>query len=208
MPRGRGAVRIVRGAGGGGTLRMDRRFWSGAAIAVTVVIAGANALPALLLGSPTDAPAPLAAAPIRSPDAPPPVAALAPAPAPEVTKAEPASAAVAAAPQPAPLAPAASSPPVAAAPQPTPAAPAVSPPPVAASPAPTPAPTETASAFPPVQPPTSEPPPAAPFVAPPSARAPHAPEKGARAEQKERKARPRPVRPAIYPLREFFAWRR
>ena len=35
------------------------------------------------------------------------------------------------------------------------------------------------------------------------------PARGQRAaESKERKARPHPVRPAIYPIREFFAWTR
>jgi hypothetical protein len=65
-----------------------------------------------------------------------------------------------------------------------------------------------------VQPPTIEPavaPPAAAATRP--ARAQHAPEKAAQdprpVEQKERRvARARPVRPAIYPLREFFAWTR
>src|SRR5205085_8811441 len=84
---------------------MDRRLCAGAAIAVTVVIAGANALPALLLGPPAAEPT-IGAAAVQPLDAPPELAApaltstqLSASP---VTKAEPAPAATAAAPQPAP----------------------------------------------------------------------------------------------------------
>lgn len=128
---------------------MDGRFWSGAAIALTVVIAGANALPALLLRTPAEAPV----VPVANVEAPQAALVQPPVPATPVTEAEPA--------------------PVAASSRPAPAVSSPVPAAVAATPSP-PAATEPARAQRPV-------------------------------EARDRK---RPVRPAIYPMREFLAWRR
>lgn len=185
---------------------IDKRFWSGAIVVATVVIAGASALPALLL----------------APSAPEPMIPVTAAPAewkahPVVTRIEPRPVARAEAPVPAQPAPAAPEPQVAAAPPPVVPQPPVAPPatPVreAASPV----------AFPPVQPvgvvaskmetssPIAAPPLAAPRAADATSSRP-AIEKPARAQrtaaQRVTKRKRHAVRPALFPLREFLAWRR
>lgn len=176
---------------------VDKRFWSGAVIAATVMVAGASALPALLL-APT-APEPMI-----------PVAIVPP---------EKKAALVAARIEPQPVERAQA--PVAAQPAPSVAAPT---PQVAASPPPaTPMREAAPMAFPPVQPigvATSKPEPAAAIAAP----APAVPrvaeaandrpvtEKPARAQrgaaQRTTTRKRQVVRPAVFPLREFLAWRR
>jgi len=170
---------------------IDKRFWAGAILAVTVVVAGAGSLPALLLR-------PIATDP--------PPAALAP----TAKVAEPVQAPVQAKADPAPVA---SAPAVAAAEPPKPAPPSA-PQPVAAPP-PEPATVRAAApvAFPPVQPvdvATPAQPGATPPTDSPAARVTvRAPEKIARAERTPKQStRKRAVRPAPYPMREFLAWRR
>ena len=185
---------------------MDRRFWSGAVIAVTVVIAGANALPALLLGPPADAP-PVLPVPVIAAVPTPAARPELPVPIPRAANTEPAPRAavtVASAPVTPAATPAAVAPtPVAAAPEPRSApaslqtAPASQPPPSA----------ETASAFPPVQPPSAEPPPTG-ALALPATRTPHVTEKPTQTVEPKERKRQRSVRPAVYPMREFLAWRR
>jgi hypothetical protein len=192
---------------------VDKRFWSGAIIVATVVVAGASALPALLLAPSAPEPMvpPLAAAPIERKVEP------------VVARVEPQPAVKAEAPAPAarPL------------PPPAPAAPVpvlqvvAAPPPVETS-SPvvlTTAPVrETASVpFPPVQPvgvvaSKTEPVPSIAAPLPISPRAANATadrpvtEKPVRAQrtaaQRVTKRKRHFVRPAFYPLREFLAWRR
>jgi hypothetical protein len=50
---------------------VDKRFWSGAILLVTIVVAGASSLPALLLRPAVPEPAPLAPAPSAKIDVPP-----------------------------------------------------------------------------------------------------------------------------------------
>jgi hypothetical protein len=175
---------------------MDKQFWSGAVVVLTVVVAGASALPGLLLRPAVEDTAeivppllarPAAAQPVKPAEPVPPVAA-------EVELA---------------------SKPVAQPPQPVPAQTALAPmpPPAAVAEAPGPAP-----AFPPVQPLDA---PArgttAQNVAQTEIRAATASrqsdeprgEKVARhTDRQDRAKRKRHVRPAIYPMREFLAWRR
>jgi len=171
---------------------IDKRFWAGAILAVTVVVAGAGALPALLLR-------PIAADP--------PPAALAS----TAKVAEPVQAPVQAKADPAPVAPA---PMVAAAEPPKPTPPPA--PQTVAAPPPEPAPARVAApvAFPPVQPvgvTTAQPVATQPDTATARAAVPAA-EKTARPQRTAGPAAARqkrkPVRPAPYPMREFFAWRR
>lgn len=186
----------------------DKRFWSGAIIVVTVVVAGAGSLPALLLRPAAPEAAPVIA--IAPPKAPEPVA---PRPAEPVVQraAEP----VSVPPEPVRLATPVSTP-AAASPGAVEPAPAVSQPVQVAAP-PEPPPQAQPVAFPPVQPvgiatrsaPEAAAPPAPTQTRPASATI--EPEKAARpsrvAAQGDRK-RKRSVRPAAYPIREFLAWRR
>lgn len=188
-------------------MALDRRFISGAVIAVTVVVAGASALPSLLLAPPEEpfiAPVPARLAELPAPAAKPaievrvePKAEPKPLPGavrPVETKAEPAVISAPASlptPAPAPVKPAAEAA--------AKAAPA--PPPVEAAATPAPAPA-TAEAFPPVQPPTTETPRT--IAIPPAVPA----KKIVRDDERRKAARTRSVRPAIYPMREFLAWRR
>jgi len=189
---------------------IDKRFWSGAIIVATVVVAGASALPALLL----------------APGAPEPMIPVAAAPAekkaePVVTRIEPRPVVGAEAPVLAqPVAPAAAAvlapaPQVAALPPPAPPVPVVLPPAPAHEAAP--------MTFPPVQAigiAANKTEPVAPSPAPAPV-APHAVdaagdrpaiEKPARAQgtsaQRVTKRKRQVVRPAVFPLREFLAWRR
>jgi Meckel syndrome type 1 protein len=187
----------------------DKRFWSGAVIVVTVAISGAGALPALLLrpSAPESAPIEIAAVAVKPAD-PKPVA-VAPAPVPVALRSAPVA-------LPAPEAVAA----------PTPVTPA---PEATAVPPPEPPELPRAAAkpesFPPVQP--------ADFVARPKAEPDVAPTATVTATPaaSRRLARVRPAwhkyagakkariaradtrvkrraRPAVYPIREFLAWRR
>ncbi len=187
-------------SGTGSRMAVDKRFWTGAVAIVTVVTAGASALPSLLL-APAD-PVPLVA-PVagKAPEKPPEpfrtVASEPPAP----VRAEPQRQAEAA-----PAAVAVSAPVVTvSAPPPPPAEPvaAAAPPPAAPTPAP-------AAAFPPVQPVgiASETAAVAPQSRPAGTEqraARHIRQREARAAQSGRK---RALRPARYPIREFLAWRR
>ena len=171
----------------------EKRFWSGAILAVTIVIAGASSLPALLLG-PT-AREPMPAAPVTKIDRPAsiPVAAKLvefPANTPDL-----------------PVAIAAATADPARVPQPVARSESVPVTPVR----------ETAPVgFPPVQPvgiaePEAADPQAA--TAPPKSLIPdrRPPAKMARAERNAPHATKRKrnvVRPALYPIRDFFAWRR
>ena len=183
---------------------IDRRFWSGAIIAATVVVAGASALPSLLLApGPPEPMVPAAAAPIADKAAP----AMARVEAPSVVKAE--------APAPGLVVPVSA--PAAPAHKVAPAAAVIeTPPPVVRPPA-----REAALvAFPPVQPvgvvaDRAEPVP--PVAVPPAAASAAvaerpAVEKPARAQRtaahRTMKGKRRAVRPATFPLREFLAWRR
>ena len=177
---------------------IDKRFQSGAILGLTIVIAGASSLPALLLRpAPPDLVLAASMAKIAEPVAPrvgaPPFAKAEPAlttPPPEVVLLEPAPKRVATAvareaivtPEPAPRAPARDA---------------------------------ISTSFPPVQPveTTGTAPmqsaatPATELLA--STTPPRAREKRARAERKaQRAAKRNAVRPALYPMREFFAWRR
>jgi hypothetical protein len=198
-----------------GASQMDKRLWSGAILVLTIVVAGASSLPTLLLRPATpDAPPvapelPTAQVPqplpvvatVEPTPAPKPIEA-APPPAPEVARSEVA--------QPAPS--------QAAAPTPVEAAPAGAPAAATAAVA-----AATPVAFPPVQPigvATQAGPDVAPQQpAPTQSRAASATpdgtkartDKSARAPRmtlQDAKKRKRSVRPAIFPLREFFAWRR
>jgi hypothetical protein len=195
-------------------MALDRRFVSGALVAVTVVVAGASSLPALLLGPAASDEPFIAPGPSRVAEAP----AVKPAPAPEAEPAPEAKPLAEAKPAAVPPAPPVaetkpepgviSAPASLPTPAPAPAKPAAeaagkaAPASVVAA-APTPA-LAKAEAFPPVQAPTTEPPRtiAIPQAAPPK--------KTVRTDDGERRkaARARPVRPAIYPMREFLAWRR
>jgi hypothetical protein len=183
---------------------MDKRFWSGAILVATVVVAGASALPGLLL---------------RPASLDEPLVITAPAPkdsAPVVAKVEPVAKPVEPAPQVAqpPLAQAQPAPPAAA----QVVQPAQPPQPAAVAPA-VPAPAaQAAPAFPPVQPigvatqsgPDAPPTQSRPVSAKPEGVKPEgqkAKREKTRMTLQDAKARKRPVRPAIYPLREFFAWR-
>jgi hypothetical protein len=169
---------------------IDKRFWAGAILAVTVVVAGAGSLPALLL---------------RPVAADPPLVALAP----TVNVAEPVQAPVQAKADPPPVVAAAA---VAVAEPPKPSPPPA--PQVVAAPLPEPAPVrEAAPVFPPVQPvgiTTPAQPVATPPTDAPAARVTdRAPQRVARAERTAKPStRKRAVRPAPYPMREFLAWRR
>jgi hypothetical protein len=183
---------------------MDKRFWSGAIVVVTAVVAGASVLPGLLLGpNPVEAPpvavvAPAPKDPVLKPPEPAPVAAK-----PEVARVEPAGVVAAK--------------PIDPSPAPPPAAPVQ-----ADQPAPIGPPAQqvaSAPEFPPVQPigiatqsgPDASPQPTQSRVA--SARPDAAATKSEKARTprmtvQDAKKRKRSVRPAIYPLREFFAWQR
>jgi hypothetical protein len=168
----------------------DKRFWSSAILVATVVVAGASALPALLL-------APSASGPIV----------VAVTPAPVEKRAEPVVARVA---------PAAPAPEEVAAPQPPETLVPIVPPPVPVREA-------APGTFPPVQPVgiatskmDSVPTPATPLRTsiPAAAGTSDRPvtEKPVRAQhaaaRRVTKHKRNVVRPALYPLREFFAWRR
>jgi hypothetical protein len=204
---------------------MDKRFWSGAVVVVTVVVAGASALPRLLLQPAVDEtaeiapPAPFVSRPVAL------TAAQQPQAAPQLVRqpeAEPGNAT--------PVAPATVAARVAD-PVPQASAPVAKPPspaPQTASPPPLPSPPVVqvagASPFPPVQPVGVADQPKAPPVADAAptqirdARAtPQASERGSErrrekvtraAVQAEASRRRRHVRPATYPIREFLAWRR
>ena len=194
---------------------MDKRFWGGAIAVLTVVVAGASALPGLLLRpaveqaavAGTVEPAPFISRPVKLAAAEPVRPAISPAPAGVTEPASPPP--IAAAP------PLATSPPVAEAPKPAPLAP------QAAAEAPQPVPAEANKiSFPPVQPvgiatqpdldavPTKS---AAPTRSRDASAQParEAAEKPARRSASRDTGKPkRAVRPAIYPMREFLAWRR
>jgi hypothetical protein len=184
---------------------MDKRFWSGAIVVVTVVVAGASALPGLLL-RPASLDEPLVVTAPAPKD-----------PAPVVAKVEPVAKPVEPAPQ-------VAQPP--ARPSPTGSAGGCTSGSAGAaatasrrrarqSPAPA---AQAAPAFPPVQPigvatqsgPDAPPTQSRPVSAKPEGVKPEA-QKAKREKTRmtlqDAKARKRPVRPAIYPLREFFAWR-
>ena len=205
---------------------LDKRFWSGAIIVVTVVVAGAGTLPALLLSpAPSQVPPvavarPAAEASISAPvidiARPNDAAAASVAATPASPFGESASAPVPNDASPAPAAETERSPAVAvaapepAAPQPAPAAPAETA--VASVPPETASVSANPSAFPPVQPvdvATRGGAEQAPSAAPGNE---HAAPKPARRAQvaaaHEPKRKRRSVRPALYPIREFFAWRR
>jgi hypothetical protein len=156
---------------------IDKRFWAGAVLAVTVVVAGAGSLPALLLRPVATDPPPVALAP----------AAKVAEPVQVQADAEPAK------------------------PSPPP------PPQSVAAPPPAPAPVrEAVPAFPPVQP-VGITTPAQPVATPPRDTATvraavAAPETTIRPQRTAGQAAARQkrklVRPAPYPMREFFAWRR
>lgn len=196
---------------------IDKRFVSGAILVLTIVVAGASSLPALLLrpSAPEAMPAPVALSTIAKKPEPiadvkpaperletkPVMARVDPAPVPKVEPVSPPvaltpapEAAVAVAPAAAPLAA------VAAPVPPSPPEPAI-----AAEPAPKPA----AVSFPPVQPVG-----VAAASGPDVVSAPATSIRPIRAEKlRQRTAyraitRKRSVRPAIFPLREFLAWRR
>jgi hypothetical protein len=186
------------GSGRGVRIRVmaDKRFLSGALIVAVIVVAGASALPALLLGSaPSDAPAVIVAAA--------PLAVAQPA------KVEPIEVV-------APAAPAAAAIPTVQVDAPEPAAPV----PVRESqpelvPTPEPSVVQT-TAFPPVQPigipvPSTSVP-AASAAAPAANTASPAAKKAERralvAAAREVKRKRRTVRPAPFSIRELFAWRR
>jgi len=180
---------------------IDKRFFSGAILVVTIVVAGASSLPALLLrpAAPDTLPMPVAAP-----------AAVTTAEPIERVEAKPVEANV----EPKPIA--------------KPAAVMPDPPPVAVPP------TKSVAVPPPPSTPAAEPPPpvreAAPITFPAvqpvgvaaasgpdavAAPAASAPARAATATGKPRQrtahqtaARKRAVRPAIFPLREFLAWRR
>jgi hypothetical protein len=192
---------------------MDKRFWSGAVVVLTVVVAGASALPRLLLQPAVEAsaevvpPVPFvsrAAQPVAQSDVQPGTATPA-APTPVTADAKLAN--------PAPPTPV----PVAKPPQPAPQ--------VASPPALPSAPKADASPFPPVQPvdvadqPGAPPRPAA-DAAPTQTREASAAPQGSKdrserrretvrvAAKPDRSQRRRHIRPAAYPIREFLAWRR
>lgn len=192
---------------------VDKRFWSGAIIVATVVIAGASALPALLLAPSAPEPMvpPLAAAPIER-KVEPVVAHVQPQP---MVKAEASAPAARPVPPPVPAAPA-------------PVRQAVAAPPPVETPVPvvlTAAPVREAVPvpFPPVQPvgvaasktdsgpAIAAPLPISPRTASASADRPVT-EKPVRAQrtaaQRVTKRKRHFVRPALFPLREFLAWRR
>jgi len=179
---------------------IDKRFWTGAIAVVTLIVAGAGALPELLLRPASRGPSAVLAVSAPKPE---PIAkseqtaAVVPPALPPVslvvTDAPPQPAraaalqAAASAPEPPKVAPAA---PVAAAPAPTPAFPPVQAVGIAAS--------SVQDVVPPATPP------AAPASARPNT------EKPARSEPlRRRSAKPRQnLRPAAYPMAEFLAWRR
>ncbi len=169
-------------------MSLDRRFWSGSVIVVTAMIAGASALPALLLRSDPAvdsrsivAVAPPRSEPMRQAEVSMPTVPVVARPA--VPQATPVTASVTSLPQ-----------------------------------APEPASRPAAVAFPPVQPPSPEQPAEAQPAAPPAAaptqtRATPEPaaDKPARTTERpaaRKAAHLRRVRPAIYPIHEFLAWRR
>jgi hypothetical protein len=200
---------------------MDKRFWSGAVIVVTVAVAGAGALPTLLL-RPSAEPAPLeatfaAAAIVSKPEpkaapavaSPPAPVAVVPPPAPPPAVASPPSPIVVSAPAalqaPTKPEPAVVLPPVAA------------PPPAAIVPAPEPAREAKSEPFPPVQPvgvaahSEAKLGASGPIEKPRSMRAKRAARKWvrlARFRAANAAKRNGSVRPATYPIREFLAWRR
>lgn len=191
---------------------IDKRFFSGAILVVTIVVAGASSLPALLLRPVAPEPMPIAA----------PAAVKAAEPIPERAEAQPV---VAARVEPKPVAER-EAPVSVASPQPVLRDPPLPEPP------PAPVPAKAAAAAPPPPAPSAEPPApmreAAPVAFPPvqpvgvaTASGPDpepaaiAPVRPARTAEKPRQrtahqtvARKRFVRPAIFPLREFLAWRR
>ena len=192
---------------------MDKRFWSGAILVVTIVVAGASSLPALLLR-----PAPLDAPPVAVTSPAPQVSQ--PAPAPQVSQPAPAPQVSQPASVVARMEPAAPAPkPIDPAPTPEVAQPVQSQQP--ASPPVESAPAAPVVTFPPVQPvgiATQAGPDVAPQqpTQPTQSRAASARPDGTKAKGEktaprmtlqDAKKRKRSVRPAIYPLREFFAWR-
>lgn len=181
---------------------VDKRFWSGAILTVTIVVAGASSLPSLLLRPATPDPVPAVptavakvAEPVTTRVEPQPVAKAEPSPvvpAPQITVAEPPAK---------PIAP----------PQPA-AAPAPEPPPAPVREA-------TPVAFPPVQPvgvatpsapaarPAATPPSDSPAAATPIRETRRAP-RDERTVQQATKRKQNVTRPAPYPIGEFLAWRR
>jgi len=179
---------------------VDKRFWSGAILLVTIVVAGASSLPTLLLRPAAPEPVPVVPSPIAKTNVPAPVRAEAE----PIAMAEPL--------------PAASTLPIAV------AEPALAPAVQASAPQSVPA-AEAAHlahaqevapiVFPPVQPvgiPALPAPEVAASAASSAASAQVAPrEKAARGGRRQQHAmtpKPNAVRPAPYPIREFFAWRR
>jgi hypothetical protein len=190
-------------------MALDRRFLGAAAAVVTMVIAGASALPSLLLAPSTESSPVIAVRPVvterpaaegQEQDRPAEQAALNRQSLAEVLSSLPvaqAAAGVVRAPVSSVQAAAKAAPQVAAVSAPA------APPPAPAAP--------VAQAFPPVQPPNldSEP------TGAQTALMTGAPDPAARAgeskaertaDRKDRKARHRAVRPAAYPIREFLAW--
>ena len=183
---------------------MDKRFWSGAVVVLTVVVTGASALPGLLLRPPVEDTPEIVPPFVGKPTGSQLVSQSEPGAAPPVLPVE---VKLVAKLQPVAPAPAAQ-PPEPPQPPPTQAAAPPIPPPAAVAEAPRPA-----SAFPPVQ--LLDAPVQA--VAPTQTRAasatrpPVAPrgERAARHTDRQDDAkRRRHVRPATYPIREFLAWRR
>jgi len=176
---------------------VDKRLFSGAILVVTIVVAGASSLPTLLLrqSAPKPMPVPITAPVVVKPVEP--IAERIEAKTVVIARVEPKPGAERE--TPVSVAPA----------QPV----LLDPPPPAASAAePPPAPTREAApaAFPPVQPvdvATASGPDPAPVAAAP-ARPPRAVEKPRQRTARQAAARKRSVRPAIFPLREFLAWRR
>lgn len=162
---------------------IDKGFWSGAILVVTIVVAGASSLPALLLR-------PMAPDPARIPVAAPPAAAVKQIAEPIPPRVEPPPVSPVAAATPAPQ-------PAATMPQPPPAAPVRATAPIA---------------FPPVQPvgvaAANGPDAVAAPAAVATARLSRAIDKPRQRTAHGKVTRKRYVRPAVFPLREFLAWRR
>jgi hypothetical protein len=189
---------------------IDKRFFSGAILVVTIVVAGASSLPALLLrpSAPEPLPTPVAA-PVVVKKAEP-IGRVEAKPLPERVEAKPVVARI----EPKPVAEQPPSQPLLRdqpVPEPLPAPiaakPVAIPPPPAAEP---PAPIREAApvAFPPVQPvgvaSAGDPK----TVASAPARPTTAAEKPRQRTAHQTATRKRSVRPAVFPLREFLAWRR
>jgi hypothetical protein len=190
---------------------MDKRFWSGAVVVLTVVVAGASALPGLLLRPAVEDTPEIVPPYVERSTASQPVRPAEPAAVPPVPVL-PVAAEVKFAPKSRPVAEA----PAAQPPQPAPVEIALPPIPPAAAVAAAP----PASAFPPVQQldapvqsatgqnpaPTQSREPSASVTRQPVA--PRSEKTARHTDRQDRAKRKRQARPAIYPIREFLAWRR